>query len=163
MSLRSHPRSGVKRLVNSLFGTLSKMRRLIPAVLPPLIVLLLYFLVPGLKDRPWTALRIGGAALAVLAYALVITARMQLGKSFSVRPEAKELVTHGFYARMRNPMYIFLDLMVFGVICALHLPWLLVIFAVLVAFQVRQARREAKVLQNKFGQAYLDYRKQTWV
>jgi protein-S-isoprenylcysteine O-methyltransferase Ste14 len=138
------------------------MRILIPIIVIPLIVFLLYFLVPGLKEQPWTALRIGGAILAVIAYTMVITARVQLGKSFSVRAEAKELVTHGLYARIRNPMYIFVDLMVFGLILALHLHWLLVIFAVFVVFQARQARREAKVLQEKFGQAYLDYRKQTW-
>jgi len=139
-----------------------EMRILIPIIVIPLIVFLLYFLVPGLKEQPWTALRIGGAILAVIAYTMVITARVQLGKSFSVRAEAKELVTHGLYARIRNPMYIFVDLMVFGLILALHLHWLLVIFAVFVVFQARQARREAKVLQEKFGQAYLDYRKQTW-
>jgi len=138
------------------------MRILIPIIVIPLIVFLLYFLVPGLKEQPWTALRIGGAILAVIAYTMVITARVQLGKSFSVRAEAKELVTHGLYARIRNPMYVFVDLMVFGLILALHLHWLLVIFAVFVVFQARQARREAKVLQEKFGQAYLDYRKQTW-
>jgi protein-S-isoprenylcysteine O-methyltransferase Ste14 len=128
----------------------------------PLIVLLLYLLVPGLKEQPWTALRIGGAILAAIAYSMVITARVQLGKSFSVRAEAKELVTHGLYARIRNPMYVSVDLMVFGLILALHLYWVFVIFAVFVVFQARQARREAKVLQGRFGQAYLDYRKQTW-
>jgi protein-S-isoprenylcysteine O-methyltransferase Ste14 len=89
----------------------------------------------------------------------VITARVQLGKSFSVRAETKELVTHGLYARIRNPMCVSVELMVFGLILALHLYWLLVIFAVFVIFQARQARREAKVLQEAFGQAYLDYRK----
>jgi len=128
----------------------------------PLLVFLLYLLVPGLKEQPWTAWRIGGAILAAIAYCMVITARVQLGKSFSVRAEAKELVTHGLYARIRNPMYVSVDLMVFGLILALHLHWLLVIFSVFVVFQARQARREAKVLQEKFGQAYLDYRKQTW-
>ena len=59
-------------------------------------------------------------------------------------------------------MYVFLDLMVLGLILSLELYWLLVILAVLVVFQVRQARREAGVLLAKFGQAYLDYRKQTW-
>jgi protein-S-isoprenylcysteine O-methyltransferase Ste14 len=42
------------------------------------------------------------------------------------------------------------------------LYWLLAVLAVLVFMQVRQARREAKVLQEKFGQAYVDYRKRTW-
>ena len=139
-----------------------EMRKLIPMIVIPLIVLMLWLIVPGLKEQPWTALRIGGAILAAIAYIMVITARVQLGKSFSARAEARELVTHGFYARIRNPMYVSLDLMVFGLILVLHLHWLLVILAVLVVFQDRQARRESKVLQEKFGQAYLDYRKQTW-
>jgi protein-S-isoprenylcysteine O-methyltransferase Ste14 len=138
------------------------MRSAGPAIVIPLIVLLLYLLVPGLEQRPWTVMRIGGAILAVVAYTLLVTARIQLGKSFSVRPEAKKLVTHGLYARIRNPMYVFVDLMLFGLILALHLHWLLVIFAAFVVFQARQARREAGVLREKFGQAYLDYCEQTW-
>ena len=38
----------------------------------------------------------------------------------------------------------------------------LVILGVLVVLQTRQARRDAKVLQEKFGRSYLEYRKQTW-
>lgn len=138
------------------------MRVPLPAIVIPVVVVLLYLLLPELKERPWTTLRIGGAILAVGAYIMVVIARVQLGKSFSVRPEAKELVIHGLYARIRNPMYVFLDMMVFGLILALHLYWLLVILAGLVLFQVLQARREADVLHAKFGQAYLNYRKQTW-
>jgi protein-S-isoprenylcysteine O-methyltransferase Ste14 len=118
--------------------------------------------VPGVRERPWTALRFAGAILAVIAYGFVFAARVQLGKSFSVQPQAKELVTLGLYSHFRNPMYIFVDIMLFGVILALHVHWLLVILPLLVVFQARQARREAKVLHEKFGQAYLDYRKQTW-
>jgi protein-S-isoprenylcysteine O-methyltransferase Ste14 len=139
-----------------------EMRARLPAIVIPVVVVLLYLLLPGLKERPWTTLRIGGAILAVGAYIMVVIARIQLGKSFSVRPEAKDLVIHGLYARIRNPMYVFLDMMVFGLIIALHLHWLLVMLAGLVGFQVLQARREADVLHAKFGQAYLNYRKQTW-
>ena len=140
----------------------ASMRFYAPAIVIALVVLLLYLFVPGVKEQPWTALRIAGAILAVLGYVLINTARVQLGRSFSVRPEAKELVTHGLYSRIRNPMYVSLDLMVFGLILVLHLHWLLVILAVLVVFQDRQARRESRVLQEKFGQTYLDYRNQTW-
>jgi protein-S-isoprenylcysteine O-methyltransferase Ste14 len=138
------------------------MRLPIPAIVVPLGVLLLYVLVPGVKERPWTAARITGAIIAVIAYLLLIAARIQLGSSFSVRPQAKELITHGVYSRIANPMYVFADAMLFGLILALYLPWLLVLLAVWVVFQVKQARREAKVLHEKFGEAYLDYRKQTW-
>jgi protein-S-isoprenylcysteine O-methyltransferase Ste14 len=90
------------------------MRIPIPAIVVPMVVFLLYLFVPGVKEQPWTALRIIGAILAVVGYVLLITARMQLGKSFSVIPQAKALITHGLYSRIRNPIYLFVDVMWFG-------------------------------------------------
>ena len=139
------------------------MRAFVPAIVIAFVVFLLYFFVPGVKEQPWTALRMIGAILAVIGYALVLTARVQLGESFSVQPKATGLITHGLYSRIRNPMYVFVDLMLFGLTLALQMYWLLVILAVLAILQVRQARNEAKLLQEKFGQTYLDYRSQTWI
>jgi protein-S-isoprenylcysteine O-methyltransferase Ste14 len=138
------------------------MRIPIPAIVIPLVVLLLYLFVPGLKELPWTASRIGGAMLAVVGYSMLVTARLQLGKSFAVTPQAKELVTLGLYSRIRNPIYVFVDVMIFGLILALHLYWLFALLPLLVAMHVFRAHREAKLLQEKFGQADLDYRNQTW-
>jgi protein-S-isoprenylcysteine O-methyltransferase Ste14 len=134
----------------------------VPTLLIPAVVFALYRFLPASKDAPWSPLRIAGAILAALSYVLVITARIQLGNSFSVRPEAKELVTHGLYARLRNPMYVFVDLMILGLILVLDLHWLLLVFVPFVGFQAFQAHREAKVLREKFGSVYLDYRQQTW-
>lgn len=138
------------------------MRSSILAIAIPTTVILLYFFLPGIKEQPWSVLRIGGAFLALIGYLLVLTARVQLGTSFSVRPEAKELVCHGLYSRIRNPMYVFVDVMLIGIIVLLRLPWFLIVFVVLVFFQARQARREARVLQEEFGQTYTDYRNGTW-
>jgi protein-S-isoprenylcysteine O-methyltransferase Ste14 len=138
------------------------MRIPIPAIVVPLVVLLLYFFIPGLREQPWTVLRIAGAILAVVGYSTFVTARLQLGKSFAVTPQAKELVTHGLYSKIRNPIYVFVDVMIFGLILALHLYWLFALFPLLVAMHVLRAHREAKVLREKFGQAYLGYRNQTW-
>jgi protein-S-isoprenylcysteine O-methyltransferase Ste14 len=123
---------------------------------------MLYLVLPGLKEQPWTAVRIGGAILTVIGHILALTARVQLGKSFSVRPGAKQLVSRGLYGRIRNPMYVFVDLMVFCLIFALRVYWLLAVLAVLVFLQTCQARRETKVLREKFGQVYVDYRERTW-
>ncbi|MGB8474809.1 MAG: methyltransferase [Candidatus Acidiferrum sp.] len=138
------------------------MKIFFPSIALPVVALLLYFLLPGVKERPWTALRISGVIFALLGYLLATVARVQLGDSFTVRPQARELVTQGFYARIRNPMYVFLDLMVFGLILVFQAYWLLVALAVLVVIQAMQSRREAKVLEEKFGQRYLEYRNETW-
>lgn len=138
------------------------MRTAIPAIAIAVVVFLLYLFVPGVRERPWSALRLAGAIAAGMGDVLLCLARIQLGTSFSVRPQAKELVTHGLYSRIRNPMYVFVDLTLFGLILVFELPWLFVILGILVVVQIFQARREAAVLQQKFGQAYLDYRRQTW-
>ena len=137
-------------------------RIVLPALLIPAVVLALFFFLPTPGHTPWSTLRTVGAILAVVSYGFLITSRIQLGNSFSVGPEAKELVTHGLYARLRNPMYLFVDLMVVGTMLALRLPWLLLIFLPLPFIQAWQARREAHVLKAKFGARYTDYRRQTW-
>ena len=134
----------------------------IPALVVPLICLLLYLFVPGLRQRPWTALRIAGAIVAIAGYFLLITARIQLGRPFSVSPQAKELVTHGLYSRIRNPIYVSVVVMWLGLIVALHLYWLILPFLVMLFVQVFRSGQEARALREKFGQTYLDYRKQTW-
>ncbi len=134
----------------------------IPAIAIPIVTLLLYLFVPGVRERPWTALRIAGAMLAVTGYVGLLVARYQLGKSFAVSPQAKELVTHGLYSRVRNPIYVFVGVMWLGLILALSLYWLFVPYVLLLILQVFRVGKEAKVLREKFGQAYLDYREQTW-
>ena len=138
------------------------MRIPLPAIVVVTISVLLFVFVPGLKEQPWTALRIAGAVLAIGGFGTLVTARKQLGKSFAVTPQAKELVTLGLYSRIRNPIYVFADVMIFGLILVLHLYWLYAIYPLLVAMHIFRARQEAKVLRKKFGQAYLDYCNQTW-
>ncbi len=133
-----------------------------PALAVPFVILLLYLFVPGLRQKTWTTLRIAGAIVALAGYILFIVARLQLGESLSVSPRAKQLVTHGLYARIRNPIYVFVGVMWLGLIVALRLYWLFVPFVLLLVLQLIRVDREAKILQETFGEAYLHYRKQTW-
>jgi len=103
-----------------------------------------------------------GAILAAGSAALLVLARVQLGKSFSVTPQAKGLVTHGLYSRIRNPMYVFLDLALLGVALATGSWYPLLPLIILVPLQVRNSRREAGLLREKFGAAYAEYRRSTW-
>jgi protein-S-isoprenylcysteine O-methyltransferase Ste14 len=112
---------------------------------------------------PWTAWRIAGIAIAAPAFLLFVAARMQLGASFSVQAKATTLVTTGVYSRIRNPIYIFGAMFVLGIIIWMGRPWLLLIFAVMIPLQVVRSRNEERVLTEKFGAAYLDYKQKTWL
>lgn len=122
------------------------------------VVLVVLLLLPG----PWDISRALGSALLILGFALVFTARFQLGKSFSVTPQARALVTHGLYSRIRNPIYVFGTLVILGVILILHHTSLWLLLAVLIPIQILRAHQEAKVLEAKFGDSYREYKRQTW-
>jgi protein-S-isoprenylcysteine O-methyltransferase Ste14 len=112
--------------------------------------------------RPWNLQRLAGAGLLLAGITLVFVARLQLGESFSILPRAKRLVTRGLYSKIRNPIYVFGAMAIAGLLLILQRPRLWVAFAVLVGMQVLRARKEAEVLESKFGDEYRAYRKQTW-
>jgi protein-S-isoprenylcysteine O-methyltransferase Ste14 len=107
-------------------------------------------------------LTLAGIVLAVISFSLLLLSRAQLGKSFAFTPQAKGLVTHGLYSRIRNPMYLFVDLTVVGLTLAIHFWYLACILLVLVPLQIRNARKERKLLHQKFGETYRAYQAKTW-
>src|SRR5271170_8058348 len=48
-----------------------------------------------------------GAAISIPAFFLWMLARYQIGDSFAVLAEARKLVTHGIYSKIRHPIYVF--------------------------------------------------------
>src|SRR4029077_19773011 len=81
---------------------------------------LLWFLISW--AAPWNMQRRVGSVLVVVGVAFVGVARCQLGKSFSLRPEARELVAHGLYSKIRNPIYVFGSMSILGLILVLQRP-----------------------------------------
>ncbi len=111
---------------------------------------------------PWDFEREIGTALVIVGLAGIATARYQLGRSFSVTAQARQLVTRGIYSKIRNPIYVFGSILFAGAILILRRPVLWVLFAAMVIVQILRARREAQVLEAAFGDAYREYRRKTW-
>lgn len=111
---------------------------------------------------PWNAQRYAGTALALIGATFIAMARYHLGKSFSIRPEAHELVTTGIYSRIRNPIYVFGAVLIAGVFLVLQRPSLWILLIVVVVAQTIRAKKEARVLEAAFGDAYREYRRKTW-
>ena len=130
----------------------------LPLVLGLLLLGRLFYSVPGLHGLArWIGLLLG-----LIGLAGVILSRYTLGRSFSVAPKATALVTHGIYSRIRNPIYVSGAIFVVGVVLIVGRPVLLIVLLVLIPMQIIRARREAAVLEAKFGDDYREYRKRTW-
>lgn len=111
---------------------------------------------------PWNWAHWLGMAIATPAVVLLFAARYQLGRSFSVTPQARQLVSHGIYSKIRNPMYVFSAMLMFGFLLALQRPVLFLLLAVLIPVQTIRAGQESKILEEKFGDKYREYKRSTW-
>ena len=126
----------------------------------PLVAILA--LVVAFAQHPWNFLRVLGLVLLVPALILLTLARFNLGSSFSVTPQARQLVTTGVYSRIRNPIYVFSTIGIAGLFLYLDWPLLLLLFLPLIAVQVWRARVESRVLEERFGEEYQRYKARTW-
>ena len=83
-----------------------------------------------------------GSAVAVPSFVLWFLAKLQLGGSFTPKPEARELVTRGLYSRIRHPIYFFSTLALVGIAICLR-SWLFGAFLILsVPLQLWRIRME---------------------
>jgi protein-S-isoprenylcysteine O-methyltransferase Ste14 len=112
--------------------------------------------------KTWDLQRDIGTTLVVLGIIGLAVARYQLGRSFAIRAEAYQLVTRGIYSKIRNPIYVSGTILFAGIVLIIHQPvgWLLVL--AIIVLQTVRARREARVLEAAFGDAYREYRRKTW-
>jgi protein-S-isoprenylcysteine O-methyltransferase Ste14 len=114
------------------------------------------------NDRPWTVMHTVGFCITIASLAVLTIARINLGNSFSIAPEAHALVTKGIYSRIRHPVYIFGMLLLSGLALYANLPWLLLLFLPIGFMQLKRARAEENVLQQAFGEEYTRYKSKTW-
>src|SRR5487761_116776 len=92
------------------------------------------------RGAAWTPHQIVGIAIAVVGFALWALARLQLGRSFAIQAKAKELVTHGLYSRIQNPVYVFSSIFIAGLFVFFWRPQLFLFFLILIPVQWMRIR-----------------------
>jgi protein-S-isoprenylcysteine O-methyltransferase Ste14 len=138
---------------------------MIPGLRPVDTVMFLFYLVlvalavvADVRSPMWFVV----LGLSAICAILWIVARRQLGEAFSVRPEARQLVVTGLYAKLRHPIYVFGTMAFVLALLALQGWQALAIWAILIPVQVIRGRREERVLAEAFGAEYEAYRNSTW-
>jgi protein-S-isoprenylcysteine O-methyltransferase Ste14 len=101
------------------------------------------------------------SGLLVLSGTLFATyAVLGLGRSISVLPEARGLVTRGPYAIIRHPLYLGELVALLGITLQYFSGWALLLLVLQCAFQLERMRNEERVLSRVFPE-YRDYMART--
>ena len=102
---------------------------------------------------------------SILGFIIWITGRIQLGDSFQLGAEAKNLVISGIYSKIRHPIYFggFLVMVgwvlyTFDTYLFIFLLFLIIIYIIL---QIKRIRNEEMILKNKYKSKYTKYKDNT--
>lgn len=116
-------------------------------------------LLPQVEISP--ELRLISASMVLLGGVLILPAVSRLGRSFSIVPNARRLVTSGPYAIVRHPLYLAEEIMVAGVMLQYLSALSLALLALHITIQVRRALYEEAVLRQAFPDEYQAYASMT--
>ena len=106
------------------------------------------------------ALTVASSALILFGTAGAIFTLRSLGRSFSVFPQARKLVTSGPYKAVRHPLYVAEQVSAFGLALQYRQPWGLLIVSIALLLQFPRMLYEEKVLETTYA-SYGDYKTRT--
>ncbi|TDX65948.1 protein-S-isoprenylcysteine O-methyltransferase Ste14 [Methylosinus sp. sav-2] len=130
-------------------GVLPKLAGAAGFLLPSFIVA-----VPAVDLSPSTkAVSVG---LVLLGTLVSIAATIWLGRSFSILPQARALVTEGPYRLVRHPLYAGELLALIGIMFRYQQPWALCLTLLSIAIQFPRMNFEERVLAEAFP-SYKEY------
>ena len=148
--------------------------RIVP--LPPIVLLLflaagygLQRLLPLGGGEPPIESVIAGNALMVIGFVIPVLGAWEMYKArTTIHPggSASALVTSGVYRRTRNPMYLSFLFFIIGIGLTFANPWMILLAPLLLLYvQERIIKREESYLTQRFGPAYVEYRKKVrrWI
>lgn len=129
----------------------------VTALLGTLLPYLLLITPRAAPDVVWGSL----STLLILAGSLLcILAVSDLGRSLSVMPEARKLVTSGLYRRIRHPLYLASEIATIGFYLQFRSWQTAPILVVHFYFQIRRMDWEEGILARTFAE-YAEYRRRT--
>jgi protein-S-isoprenylcysteine O-methyltransferase Ste14 len=111
------------------------------------------------RDLP-LSLEAVSTLLTMIGNAGAIVALFQLGRSFSIMAESRQLVTTGPYRLVRHPLYLAEQIATIGVFIQFASPWSALLLVVQFAFQLRRMHNEELVLTASFPE-YAAYQRNT--
>jgi len=122
------------------------------------------FMMYGILLFPRHNLSLSGEIVATLLMMIgnvgAMVALSQLGRSFSVMAETRQLVITGPYRFVRHPLYLAEEIAMVGVFLQFASVWTALLLLVQIAFQLRRMHNEEVVLIAKFPQ-YAAYNQTT--
>jgi protein-S-isoprenylcysteine O-methyltransferase Ste14 len=118
----------------------------------------LLFLSPR-DDLPLWA-QIVACALVVIGNLFAVVIILRLGRSFSILPEGRRLVTSGPYRIIRHPLYLAEAVATLGAVINFLSPFALVLVAVQLILQLARIHYEERVLKETFPE-YDEYARRT--
>jgi len=110
--------------------------------------------------------RLDGLGLTISALFLLVGScssiyvLLWLGRSFSILPQARGLVTGGPYRMVRHPLYAAEFITMFGAMLQFQPPWATAIFVATVASQLWRMKNEEEILLRTYPE-YAGYMKHT--
>jgi len=115
---------------------------------------------------PWKLLGMIPFALGIVINVIADSAFKKLGTTVKPLEESTALVTNGVFRLSRNPMYLGFVLILIGVAIFMGslTPYgVIVVFAVVM--DIVFIKPEEKMLEEKFGEVWLEYRRQVrrWI
>lgn len=115
-----------------------------------------------LPTTKWDTIIISiGIIMVFFGSALAIWGLISIGSSWGLPGTAttgkNELLTHGAFVISRNPIYTGFILLYVGYCMALK-SWLIVLRIPLIIYFYTSSIREEKILEQKFGTTYLNYK-----
>ncbi len=109
---------------------------------------LLLLLLPRAQPNPW--LDAASTALILVGNVACVLALLSLGRSLSILPEARQLVTDGPYRRIRHPLYLAEEVAMIGVFLQ-YRSWLAALLLIVHAVvQLMRIHWEEQVLTQAF-------------